>query len=126
MLATTQPTALPRLMSLRHLVLLALSGSAIACTVSPIPASSPTPSGTSSSVEEPKVREVVDRHFEELTSSSTMKPDIEIASMDVTGDIAAVKVVETYSRAVNVDYLHLARDGGEWRIIHHVDTHWAR
>jgi hypothetical protein len=113
-------------MSLRHLVLLALSGTAIACTVSPIPSSSPAPSGSSSVAEEPKVREVVDRHFEALASGSAMKPDVEISSVDVTGDIAAVKVVETYSRAVNVDYLHLARDGGEWRIVHHVDTHWSR
>jgi hypothetical protein len=126
MLATTHPTALLRIMSLRHLVLLALSGTAIACTVSPIPSPTPAPAGTSSAVEEPKVREVVDRHFEELTSGSAMKPDVEISSVDVTGDIAAVKVVETYSQAVNVDYLHLARDGGEWRIVHHVDTHWAR
>ena len=113
-------------MSLRHLVLLALGGTALACTVSPIPPSSPTPSGTSSSVEETKVRQMVTRHFEALASSSPMKPDVEISSVDVTGDIAAVKVVETYSQAVNVDYLHLARDGGEWRIVHHVDTHWAR
>jgi Putative lumazine-binding len=113
-------------MSLRHLVLLALSGTTIACTVSPIPASTPAPTGTSSAVDEPEVREVVGRHFEELTSGSAMKPEVEISSVDVTGDIAAVKVVETYARAVNVDYLHLARDGGEWRIVHHVDTHWAR
>jgi hypothetical protein len=126
MLATTHPTAPPHFMSLRRLVLLALSGTAIACTVSPIPASSPAPAGTSSLVDEPEVREVVDRHFEELSSNSAMKPDVEISSVDVTGDIASVKVVETYSRAVNVDYLHLARDGGEWRIVHHVDTHWAR
>jgi hypothetical protein len=123
--ATTHPTATPHVMSLRHLVLLALSGTAIACTVSPIP-SSPAPAGTSSLIDEPEVREVVDRHFEELASNSAMKPEVEISSVDVTGDIAAVKVVETYSRAVNVDYLHLARDGGEWRIVHHVDTHWAR
>jgi Putative lumazine-binding len=113
-------------MSLRLVVLLALSGTVVACTVSPVPSSSPAPSGTSSEVEEPKVREVVDRHFEALTARSAMKPDVEISSVDVTGDIASVKVVETYSQAVNVDYLHLARDGGEWRIVHQVDTHWAR
>lgn len=113
-------------MPLRLLVLLALGGTAIACTVSPIPASSPTPSGTSSALEEPQVREVIDRHFAALAAGSSMKPQIEISSVDVTGDIAAVKVVETYARAVNVDYLHLARDGGEWRIVHKVDTHWSR
>jgi Putative lumazine-binding len=113
-------------MSLRRLVLLALSGTSIACTVSPIPSPTPGPTDTSSAVEDTKVREVVDRHFAQLASGSTMKPEVEISSVDVTGDIAAVKVVETYSRAVNVDYLHLARDAGEWRIVHHVDTHWAR
>ena len=107
-------------------MLLALGGTAIGCTVSPIPAASPTPTGTSSALEEPHVREVVDRHFAALAAGTSMKPDVEIAFVDVTGDIAAVKVVETYARAVNVDYLHLARDGDGWRIVHKVDTHWSR
>jgi hypothetical protein len=52
--------------------------------------------------------------------------ELSIASVDVTGDIAAVKVVETYSKEVYVDYLNLVRGSGEWRIVNKVYTRWSR
>lgn len=52
--------------------------------------------------------------------------DLAIAAMDVTGDVASVKVVETYPREVYVDYLNLVRTAGEWRIVNKVYTRWSR
>jgi hypothetical protein len=52
--------------------------------------------------------------------------DLSIASVDLTGDIAAVKVVETYPKEVYVDYLNLVRANGEWRIVNKVYTRWSR
>src|SRR5690242_5553836 len=43
--------------------------------------------------------------------------DLRIASMDVTGDIASVKVLETYPGSVYIDYLNLLKVGGKWRIV---------
>jgi hypothetical protein len=112
------------LMPIRRLVLLALCSTALACTVSPIPSSSPAPSGVSSQVEEPRVRTVVDGYLQ--NSARKEAGDLSIASVDITGDVAAVKVVETYPKEVYVDYLNLARAGGEWRVVNKVGTHWSR
>jgi hypothetical protein len=154
-------------MLIRRLALLALCSASLACTVSPIPASSPTPAGSSSEIEEPRVRAVVDRYlhglkFNDVASlRSAFTPDAKllwvrrdgtmgqlsqadwykgfaasagkeeegelgIASVDITGDVAAVKVVETYPKEVYVDYLNLVRAGGEWRIVNKVYTRWSR
>ena len=151
----------------RSLVLLALCSSALACTVSPVPSSSPAPAGSSSEVEEPRVRTVVERYlhglkFNDVASlRSAFAPDakliwvrrdgtmgqlsqtdwykgfaasagkeeegdLSIALVDITGDVASVKVVETYPKEVYVDYLNLVRAGGEWRIVNKVYTRWAR
>jgi protease I len=150
----------------RRLLLLALC-SALACTVSPVPSSSPTPAGSSSEVEEPRVRAVVDRYlhglkFNDVASlRSAFAPDakliwvkrdgtvgqlsqadwyrsfaasagkeeegeLAVASVDITGDVAAVKVVETYPKEMYVDYLNLVRGGGEWHIVNKVYTRWSR
>jgi hypothetical protein len=150
----------------RRLLLLSLC-SALACTVSPVPSSSPTPAGSSSEIEEPRVRAVVDRYlrglkFNDVASlRSAFAPDAKLVwvkrdgtvgqlsqadwyrsfaanaggeeegelsapSVDITGDIAAVKVVETYPKEIYVDYLNLLRTGGEWRIVNKVYTRWSR
>ena len=111
-------------MLIRRLALLSLCSTALACTVSPLPSSSPAPSGSNSEIEEPRVRTVVDRHLKHATKKEVA--DLSIASVDVTGDVAAVKVVETYPKEVYVDYLNLARAGGEWRIVNKVSTRWSR
>jgi hypothetical protein len=154
-------------MLIRRLALLALCSSALACTVSPLPAATPAPAGSSSDVEEPRVRAVVDRYlhglkFNDVASlRSAFAPDakliwvkrdgtrgqlsqedwykgfaasagkeeegdLSIALVDITGDVAAVKVVETYPKEVYVDYLSLVRAGGEWRIVNKVYTRWSR
>jgi hypothetical protein len=151
----------------RRLALLALCSSALACTVSPLSSSSPAPSGSSSEMEEPRVRAVVDRYLHGLKFNdvpslrSAFAPDaklvwvkrdgtmgqlsqddwyrgfaanagkeeegdLSIALVDITGDVASVKVVETYPKEVYVDYLNLVRAGGEWRIVNKVYTRWAR
>lgn len=51
---------------------------------------------------------------------------LEIASLEVTRDIATVKVVETYAKSVYVDYLNLLKSGGEWRIVNKVYTSYRR
>ena len=53
-------------MLIRRLVLLALCSTSLACTVSPLPASTPAPAGSSSEVEEPRVRTVVERYLHGL------------------------------------------------------------
>jgi len=154
-------------MLIRRLALLALCSSALACTVSPIQASSPTPAGSSSELEEPRVRAVVEQYlhglkFNDVASlraafapdakllwvrrDGTMgqlsqedwykgfaasagkeeEGDLIISSVDITGDVAAVKVVETYPKEVYVDYLNLLRAGGQWRIVNKVYTRWSR
>lgn len=154
-------------MLIRRLALLAFCSASLACTVSPIPSSSPTPAGSSADAEEPRVRAVVDRYlhglkFNDVASlRAAFAPDakllwvkrdgtvgqlsqadwykgfaasagkeeegeLSIASVDVTLDVAAVKVVETYPKEVYVDYLNLVRAGGEWHIVNKVYTRWSR
>lgn len=52
--------------------------------------------------------------------------DLRVASVDVAGDVAAAKVVETYPKETYVDYLNLVRVGAEWRIVNKVYTRSAR
>jgi protease I len=154
-------------MPTRHLVLLALCSTALACTVSSIPATTSSPAAAALSAEEPRVRAVVDRYlhglkFNDVASlRSAFSPDarlmwvrrdgtmgqlsqaewykgfaanagkedegeLGVASVDVTGDVAAVKVVETYPKETYVDYLDLVRVGSEWQIVNKVYTRWSR
>lgn len=48
--------------------------------------------------------------------------DLRITALEVTGDIASVKVVEEYPRSRYVDYLSLVRFDGAWRIVNKVYT----
>jgi hypothetical protein len=47
---------------------------------------------------------------------------LRIASLDITKDIATVKVVEVYPKSTYTDYLNLVRSGGAWRIVNKVYT----
>ncbi len=110
-------------MPIRRLVLLALCSTTLACTVSPLPSpSSPTPAGPSE-LEESLVRAAVNRHLRAGAPDAT---ELEIASVDLTGDVAAVKVVETYPEEVHVGYLNVARSGSEWKVVNEVSTSWPR
>lgn len=48
--------------------------------------------------------------------------DLRIAALDVTRDIASVKVVEDYARSRYIDYLSLVRWQGRWRIVNKIYT----
>jgi putative lumazine-binding protein len=48
--------------------------------------------------------------------------ELRIASLEVTRNIAAVKVVEDYASTRYTDYLSLVRFNGEWRIVNKVYT----
>jgi len=50
------------------------------------------------------------------------KGELGIAAVDVTGDAASAKVVETYPKSIYVDYLNLLKTGGEWRIMNKIYT----
>lgn len=50
------------------------------------------------------------------------KAQFKIASLEVTNDAAAVKVVETYPRSRYTDYLSLIRIGGKWQIVNNIYT----
>ncbi len=154
-------------MPIRRLALLAVCGATAACTVSPIPSSSPTPASTAALAEAPRVRLVVEQYLHGLrfndvaslrsaidpaaqllwvTRDGTMaqlsleawyrgladragredEGESQIAALDVTGEAAAVKVVETSEREVTVDYLNLVRANGDWRIVHRVNTNLSR
>ena len=52
--------------------------------------------------------------------------DLTTAAVEVTGDIASVKVVETYAKSVYVDYLALLKVQGKWRIVNKVYTTYPR
>lgn len=47
---------------------------------------------------------------------------LEIVAVDVTGNAASVKVIETYPTSVYVDYLNMLQLGGEWRIVNKIYT----
>jgi N-acetyl-anhydromuramyl-L-alanine amidase AmpD len=48
--------------------------------------------------------------------------DLRIATVEITRDIAAVKVVENYPGVRYTDYLSLVRFDGQWRIVNKVYT----
>lgn len=48
--------------------------------------------------------------------------DLRIASLDISKDVASVKVVETYPKSRYTDYLNLVRWDGSWRIVNKVYT----
>ena len=48
------------------------------------------------------------------------KGELRIVALEVTRDIATVKVVEDYPRSRYTDYLSLVRWGGIWRIVNKV------
>lgn len=50
------------------------------------------------------------------------KGDLRITALEVTKDIASVKVVEDYPGSRYTDYLSLVRFGGAWRIVNKVYT----
>jgi hypothetical protein len=52
--------------------------------------------------------------------------DLKATALEVTGDIASVKVVETYKTSVYVDYLSLLKVQGKWRIVNKVYTSHRR
>ena len=52
--------------------------------------------------------------------------DLRVATIEVVGDIASVKVVETYPKSVYVDYLSLLRLKGQWIIVNNVYTSYPR
>jgi len=45
-----------------------------------------------------------------------------ILSIDVSGNAASVKVIETYAKSVYVDYLNMLQIAGEWRIVNKIYT----
>ena len=42
--------------------------------------------------------------------------------MDVTGNAASVKVLETHDNAIYTDYLSLLKWNGEWKIVNKIYT----
>jgi hypothetical protein len=50
------------------------------------------------------------------------KADLKIASLEVTNDAAAVKVVETYPSSRYTDYISLLRFDGKWQIVNKIYT----
>jgi hypothetical protein len=52
--------------------------------------------------------------------------DLKITTVDVTGDIASVKVTETYAKSVYIDYLNMLRVNGKWMIVNKVYTRQTR
>jgi len=47
---------------------------------------------------------------------------LKITAVDVSGDVASVKVEETYPNSIYIDYLNLVKWNGEWRIVNKVYT----
>ena len=50
------------------------------------------------------------------------KGDLKVAALEVTNDVAAVKVVETYPSSRYTDYLSLVRIAGQWQIVNKIYT----
>ena len=46
--------------------------------------------------------------------------DLGIVSVDVTGNAASVKVLETYPHSTYTDYPSLLKLGGEWKIVNKI------
>ena len=56
------------------------------------------------------------------TAGREEKGDLRIAALEVTRDVASVKVVEDYPGSRYTDYLSLVRFNGEWRIVNKIFT----
>lgn len=56
------------------------------------------------------------------TAGQEEKGDLRIAALEVTRDVASVKVVEDYPGSRYTDYLSLVRFNGEWRIVNKIFT----
>jgi hypothetical protein len=56
----------------------------------------------------------------EASAGKEEKGDLRIVSVDITGNAASVKVVETYDNAIYTDYLSLLKFNGEWRIVNKI------
>ena len=52
--------------------------------------------------------------------------ELRIDALEVVGDIASVKVVETYPKSVYIDFLNLLRMNGQWLIVNKVYTSHPR
>ena len=50
------------------------------------------------------------------------KADLKVASLEITNDVAAVKVVETYPSSRYTDYISLVRIAGQWQIVNKIYT----
>jgi hypothetical protein len=50
------------------------------------------------------------------------KGDLRITAVEVTRDIASVKVVEDYEKSRYIDYLSLVKWQGRWRIVNKIYT----
>lgn len=46
--------------------------------------------------------------------------DLQIVSIDVTGNAASVKVLETYPKSTYTDYLSLLKLSGGWKIVNKI------
>src|SRR5580765_1504443 len=62
----------------------------------------------------------------EASAGKEEKGDLRIVSVDVTGNAASVKVLETYDNAIYTDYLSLLKWNGEWKIVNKIYTVEAR
>ena len=52
--------------------------------------------------------------------------DLKVTAVDVTGNVASAKVVESYPKSVYIDYVSLLRVKGRWWIVNKVYTSRAR
>jgi hypothetical protein len=58
----------------------------------------------------------------EASAGKEEKGDLRIVSVDVTGNAASVKVLETYDNAIYTDYLSLLKWNGDWKIVNKIYT----
>jgi putative lumazine-binding protein len=56
----------------------------------------------------------------EASAGKEEKGDLRIVAVDVTGNAASVKVVETYDTSIYTDYLSLLKWNGEWKIVNKI------
>ena len=56
----------------------------------------------------------------EANAGKEEKGDLKIASVDITGNAAAVKVVETYDTSKYTDYLSLLKFADGWKIVNKI------
>src|SRR3954469_21702989 len=86
----------------RRLLLLAFCRAPLPCPVSPAPSSTPAPAGSSSEVEEPRVRTVVERYlhglkFNDTTSlRSAFAPDAKLVWVRRDGSMGQLTQADWY------------------------------